>query len=467
MNAIVDIQPGVPDAVSWSEGMLLSPQHFQQNDIYWHALLQQRLSALQPNGWGVLDLVLDRTALAGGIVSVERLRAVMRDGLLVEYAAGVPGASLQLDLSTHDWTSDPVLTVHLCVPVRGKGAANVHGEMQRYTTLPGDLVADENTGKDEIAVDRMRPVMALLAGEAMPRSYSSFPLLRLTGDARGKRLAPFHPPMLRLEASAFQGERGLEARLKALSVLLWTKYRELMGASGGGRAERRHASESHAQVRAARFLVTALPGFDVLLQSGNAHPFELYKAVASLVGVLAASDGAPQPPALGGYDHDDCVVQFERAFAYLTAQLARLNADYEVYEFRRVGVSGFQCVLPPGMDTTRLLVELRPAVGETGQTLDGWINAAAIGTDELVSTLVRRRDTGAPVKRAGAGQVAALNLPAGSFVYEVAQRQIDPESGAARALLVAGRTLVILGEPGSHVPTAVTLYVPRATATGH
>ncbi|WP_369930327.1 type VI secretion system baseplate subunit TssK [Xanthomonas sp. NCPPB 2632] len=465
MNTLTDNLPDVPDAVSWSEGMLLSPQHFQQNDIYWHALLQQRLSTVQPRGWGLLDLAIDPTELARGVVRITRVRAVMRDGLLVDHEEAVGAAPLQLDLSGHGWIAEPNVTVHLCVPVRGKGAANVHGEMQRYTTVAGDLVADEHTGRDEIAVDRLRPVYSLMAGDAVPRSYSSFPLLRLTGDARGVGLAPFHPPLLRLEAAAVHGERGLDARLKRLSVLLWAKYRELMGA-GVDRAERRLASESHAQVRAARFLVTVLPGLDVLLQSGEVHPFEAYKALAGLVGVLAASDGAPQPPALGGYDHDDCLPQFERAFRYIDAQLTRLNADYEVYEFRRVGVSGFQCVLPPGMDTARLLIELRPAVGETAQTLHDWINTAAIGTDDLVSTLVRRRDTGAPVTPADAGEVKALNLPAGSFVYGVAQRRIDPETGPPRALLVAGRTLVILGEPGSHVPTAITLYVPRVAA-GH
>ena len=75
MNAIVDNQPSVPEAVSWSEGMLLSPQHFQQNDIYWHALLQHHLSVLQPHCWGVLELALDPTELVKGRVVVERLRA--------------------------------------------------------------------------------------------------------------------------------------------------------------------------------------------------------------------------------------------------------------------------------------------------------------------------------------------------------------------------------------------------------
>ena len=36
----------LPDAVQWSEGMLLSPQHFQQNDIHAQAMMQQRMAAI-------------------------------------------------------------------------------------------------------------------------------------------------------------------------------------------------------------------------------------------------------------------------------------------------------------------------------------------------------------------------------------------------------------------------------------
>jgi type VI secretion system protein ImpJ len=466
MNAVVDSQPCVPEAVAWSEGMMLSPHHFQQNDIYWHALLRQQMAALQPHYWGVLDLVLDPTKLAQGIVAIVRLRAVMDDGLLLDYPGHFGTQQLLLELDEKDWTPERTATVHLCVPIRGKGAASESGDMQRYTVVPGDLVADENSGRDELAVDRLRPKISLAPGAAMAKSYTSFPLFKLSAQSRGVQLTAFHPPMLRLEASAFQGGASLQARMRALAAAAWSKYRELVGSRSDGRPEPRYANDAGAQMEAARHLIVGLPALDVLLQSGHAHPFDLYMALARMVGEVAAIAGARPPPALDAYDHGDCLPQFVRVLAYLHDELNRLNARYNALEFRQVGAAGFMCTLPVEMAADRLLVELRPRAGQDGAMLGGWVDSARIATDDLMSTLVRRRYPGATVAPASAAQVAALNLRPGAYVYEVTNGDIELEATGVRRLITAGRTLVILGEPDAHVPAGITLYLPRAGGEG-
>ncbi len=52
-----------PQRIVWSEGMLISPQHLQQQDRYHEALLGERLRALSPHAWGVVELALDERAL--------------------------------------------------------------------------------------------------------------------------------------------------------------------------------------------------------------------------------------------------------------------------------------------------------------------------------------------------------------------------------------------------------------------
>jgi type VI secretion system protein ImpJ len=466
MNAVADSQPCVPEAISWSEGMLLAPHHFQQNDIYWHALLRQQMAALHPYYWGVLDLALDPTELARGRVVVRRLRAVMDDGLLVDYPGHFGTQPLMLDLAGHDWSAQRTATVHLCVPVRGKGAASEGGDMQRYTVVPGEPVADENSGHDELPVDRLRPKISLGVGEAMARSYASFPLLKLEAQSRGVHLAAFHPPMLRVDASAFHGEGSLLARLRALSAAAWSKYRELVGSRMDGRPEPRYANDAGLQMQAARHLVMGLPGLDVLLHAGHTHPFELYVALARMVGFVAAIAGSRPPPALDAYDHGDCLPQFDRALGYLHDELDRLNAQYVAIELRQVGAAGFMCTLPADAATDRLLIELQPRAGQDAAALGGWIDGARIATDDLMSTLVRRRYPGATVAPASAAQVAALNLRPGAFVYAVADGDIELEQAGTRRLLEPGRTLVILGEPDDHVPAAIVLYLPRAGRGG-
>ena len=45
--------------IVWSEGMLLTPHHFQHWDRYYDATLMERFQALSPFGWGVGELDID------------------------------------------------------------------------------------------------------------------------------------------------------------------------------------------------------------------------------------------------------------------------------------------------------------------------------------------------------------------------------------------------------------------------
>jgi len=145
-------------------------------------------------------------------------------------------------------------------------------------------------------------------------------------------------------------------------------------------------------------------------------------------------------------------------------QLNRLNANFRVLEFQRVGASGFRIQLPRGIDTGKLLIELSPRAGQNAATMSQWLGSARIANEELIYLLVRRRYPGATIKEATPPQVAAINLRPGAFVYEVANATIEGEDGAARPLISEGHTFTILGEPDEHVPAAITLYLPREGA---
>ena len=58
---------GWRNKVVWSEGMLLQPQHFQQNERWLEHALQRRFVALSPCGWGFAEIEIDTAALLLGI----------------------------------------------------------------------------------------------------------------------------------------------------------------------------------------------------------------------------------------------------------------------------------------------------------------------------------------------------------------------------------------------------------------
>ena len=56
----------IPDSIQWHEGLLLTPQHFQQLSLRQEALLQYVASTIAPFNWGVRYLKIDPASLAAG-----------------------------------------------------------------------------------------------------------------------------------------------------------------------------------------------------------------------------------------------------------------------------------------------------------------------------------------------------------------------------------------------------------------
>ena len=56
--------------VVWTEGLLMAPQHLQQQDLYYEALLCDRLDAVDPFNWGVLRIELDKKSLSANQVQL-------------------------------------------------------------------------------------------------------------------------------------------------------------------------------------------------------------------------------------------------------------------------------------------------------------------------------------------------------------------------------------------------------------
>ena len=70
----------MPNKPSWTEGILLSQHHFQQQDRYHESLLRDRLQAITHYDWGVTELELDDRGLASGQFKVRRFAAIWPDG---------------------------------------------------------------------------------------------------------------------------------------------------------------------------------------------------------------------------------------------------------------------------------------------------------------------------------------------------------------------------------------------------
>ena len=206
----------LPDAVQWSEGMLLSPQHFQQSDDYWQQHLRHRLQVVTPYYWGVLQL---QCQLIKDIISISAIECILPDGELVKFPGRyprLPAGNLELDLNKCK-VGDAPIKVWLFVNPRGANAALQESKERRYNSTIDKLTIDENTGESGMPIARLQVEYQLILSARSPSLESAVPLLEVVRSANQQLvITAYHPPMLRLDVADFQGERSLYKKLHQL-----------------------------------------------------------------------------------------------------------------------------------------------------------------------------------------------------------------------------------------------------------
>lgn len=455
----------LPDAVQWSEGMLLSPQHFQQNDIHAQALLHQRVAGLTPHGWGVRHLVLDSVRLADGIVRVVECDAIMPDGLPLVFREGACGLQLQIDVKAKFDVDTRAVRIVLGLPPRA-GAMDVPStSIRRYDSLPGRETLDEVLGMGDVVVERQRAKFELFAGDA-PAGYPALPLCELVADSRGTlTLGSYHPPMLRLGASAFLGDRSLQSQFAELRATMWDKLRLLAGTETRDAFETSATlgADAKAHLRAAREIAACLPLIDAVLIDPMLGVWQAWITMSQIVGRMSSIGTNPRPLAMTPYQHVDCRPQFKAALDFVRRKLAMIDTEWDILAFDRIGDGTFSRTLPDAA-TGHVLVELRAAEGQTAAELSAWLGDAWIATEELLPVLRQRRLPGAHVRTLNAGEVAKLGLRPDALICELSSQRVETAQGLVETVR-PGRPLIVQGH-GARAPAGIVLHHRTAPMSG-
>ena len=273
----------------WSEGMLLSPQHLQQQDLYHEQLLDLRLRALSSTPWGLRALGLDLAALASGSLELTAFSGVLPDGTPLHFDHQTPARPPARPIAPHFHPRDEALPVYLALPHLREGAVNLAPDSDpgARTRLRGGLcrVFDlyRPRHERELQVAELAPLI-LFHDEARD-DFSALPIAELIRDPAGG-FAPsptFVPPALAISAAP-----NLLAALGELLARLAVRRRLLLELPA---RDLEHTLELHALARALPWL---RHGVDAARDTG---PLALYHALLDLAGALLASADLDALPA--------------------------------------------------------------------------------------------------------------------------------------------------------------------------
>ena len=325
-----------PQRVVWSEGMLVSPQHFQQQDLYHERLLDERIAALAPYPWGVVSVDVDVGALGSDELRLTKFVGTLPDGQLVAFEGGDPECPPArpvgpLFAPTHD-TSD----VYHALPKEREGVPSVADGGD------GDGAATKSARARFRAVSRAVPDLAgtavdltmafahrntvVLFGDEPRDDFDAIKIAELVRDGRGALLIneAYIPPALRIDSSAF-----LMAGVRRLLSLMVAKQRQL----AGDRRQRDGATIEFNAGDVTRFLQlstinTAIPLLTHAATNGELAPVQLYLLLVQVAGQLATFSADVDPSQLPVFAHTDLRKTFEELFARVTYLLRNVREAY-------------------------------------------------------------------------------------------------------------------------------------------
>lgn len=292
--------------ILWSEGMFLTPHHFQQADRYTENLISRRLSAIRSLGWGVCRLQINTDALANGELVLSKCSAVLPDGMAVDTPDLDPLPPARPIEAAFD-TKRNSLGVYLASPLARAGSlafsaeGMADGRPTRYHRR-SLTAADENSGGSEREIVLAAKTLRILFEGEPPDDYSTLKIAELSRSASGKFALNemYVPPCLLLSSSPH-----LVAYVRRILEMISAKSSDLS-------AQRRQRSAGLVEFTMSEaanfwFLHTVNATIPVLMHQhnqGDVHPEEVFLVLARLAGELFTFSGDGHPKDLPQYSHD-------------------------------------------------------------------------------------------------------------------------------------------------------------------
>jgi type VI secretion system protein ImpJ len=319
-----------PQRVVWSEGLLVSPQHFQQQDLYHERMLDERIAALSPYRWGVVSVELDAGALGTDQLRVTKFVGILPDGFFVACEAGDPENPPARPIGAHFPPTQKALEVFLGLAKERDGIPSIASESidggatgpattkaarARFRAASRPVADLTGNASDLDMAFALRNTVVLFGNEAR-EDHDAIKIAEVVRDGSGALIVneAYIPPSLRIDASPF-----LMAGVRRLLALMVSKQRLL----AGDRRQRDGASIEFNPGDVTRFLQlstinTAVPLLTYAASNGEIPPIQLFLLLIQVAGQLATFSSDADPSKLPIFTHTDLRTTFEELIAQVT-----------------------------------------------------------------------------------------------------------------------------------------------------
>lgn len=315
------------DRVIWREGMLITPQHLQQQELYEDQVLHERLAACTPLSWGVQEVEFDAGALKSGRLQLTKITGSMPDGLDLRGELEVPSRTI----SDHFPATSKSLHVNLGVPRLREGVSNFHevdsewrGRYLTVTKSVGDLSMSKNVRN----LDFGQAAPVLLFGSEKDEDHIKVKIAEIVRDEDGSfMLSPdYIPPVLNIGASPV-----IMAGMREIMSLSVVKQRALTA----GRRQRDASSIEFASADVTRYLFlnainSGIPLLKHVSEEPKTSPLAAYLMLLQYAGGLSSFTGEIDPSTFPRFQYLDLRACFSVMFDHIKTMLGAAVKDMSI-----------------------------------------------------------------------------------------------------------------------------------------
>jgi type VI secretion system protein ImpJ len=373
--------------IQWHEGMMLTPQHFQQLEIRNYQLLSSQINLLSSCHWGVGSYTLDTLTLPDGLFRITEISAIMPDGLVVSYASHMQGMRpLEVDMSPYrmDFPREG-LTVFLCIQARRSEVSPLLGDYPRFLSIDWNEVMDENLGDNPIQIPRLFPNLYLHIGEQPPPEAVAFPLAKVDFVDEVFTLKHYTPPCFFIAREGYIWKRCAHVVqiMREKIAFLCERWQNQVGTP--------LSYETEAMLRP---MMMALPAFETMVHSPEISPYTLYQRLCQTIGYLCTLRLAQVPPLIPPYQHNNINASFVPMLDLMDEYLRGIDNTFAAFPFMQKDRL-YSIRLHKSYGESALFVGLKAPRGMTEAQMEEWMHNAVIGSDSALDVIQMRRVTGA------------------------------------------------------------------------
>ena len=374
--------------IQWYEGMLLTPQHFQQHGCRLEFLFYQHLRMITPYFWGLSKLVIDEILFASGKLRISEFEGVFSDGTFVRIDPQGPIIP-ELDLTPYidQLRSGKILKVYFVLPYLNSDGKNVTGDFPRYISVPGNAVVDLDTGENPIYVQLLVPKVSLIVDTPSPR-YASIPLMEVVFQNETYQRTSFIPPQMVITQASVLGQviASIILSLRDKAAFLSESLQTSSLATG---------SVAQRNEDLLKIIVRQVPHLENILGGEATHPYVFYNALLQLAGDLTALKRGQIAPLFKPYKHEEIFDTFDQVVTFIIQMIDLIQKNYTVISFKQF--NQVFSIQPPSQifEGANFILSLRGTQTFGAPEILQWANNAIIASESCLKSVRDRRILGA------------------------------------------------------------------------